>query len=97
MFVNLPGQSPLIQGIHIGIRVKLLYGKDTRFVPLASEQHHSTNHGRDTGGVADGLTAYLTVALLMVTDIVDIGGFLFAVLSAGENTANVGFSLGAWT
>ena len=66
------GQAVLVQCIQIGVRIKLFHGVDALGGPLAGQQHEGTAHGGHTGGVADGLAAHLFVALLMVTDIVDV-------------------------
>ena len=89
------GQAVLVQCIQIRIGIKLLDGVHTLGVPLAGEQHQRAAHGGHAGGVADGLRAYFLVALLMVTDVVDVVGLILAVLLAGEDAADVGLALGA--
>ena len=54
-----------------------------------------TTHGGHAGGVADGLTAHFLVALLMVTDVVDVVGLILTVLFAGKDAADVGLALSA--
>ena len=87
------GQAVLVQRIQERIGVELLNGIYAGLGPFAGQHHQGAAHGRHTGGVADGLTADFAVAFLMVADVIDIVGFILAVLFAGKDAADVGFAL----
>ena len=89
------GQAVLVQCVQIGVRVELFHGVDALGGPLAGQQHQCAAHGRNAGGIADGLRADFLVALLVVADIVNVVGLFLAVLFAGEDAADVGLALGA--
>ena len=54
------------------------------------QHHHGADHGRHACRVGNGLGADLLIALLMVADVVNIDSFLFSVLDAVKDTADVG-------
>ena len=93
--VDLPWQSPFVQGFHVWVRIKFFYGVYAWLGPFSSEHHHSADHSRNAGGVGDCLRTYFTVTFLMVADIVDISSFFFAVFLSGEDTADIRFSYGS--
>ena len=91
------GQAVFVQRVEERVGVELLHRVDAGLGPLAGQHHQRTAHRGHTGGVADGLTADLAVALLMVAHIINVVGLVLAVLFAGEDTADVRLALGAGT
>ena len=87
----MPGQSLLVKLFHERIGIELLYVPYTRSLPQTFEEHHGANHGRNTGGVSNSLGANFFVAFFMVTDVVEVVGFVLAVLFAAEDAADVGY------
>ena len=61
----MPRQTLLVELFHEGIGVKLFYVPHTGPAPQTLEEHHGTNHGRHTGGVAHALHACLLVGSLV--------------------------------
>ena len=58
--VNLvPGQPLLIELLHEGIGVELLDVVNAGLHPLAREEHHRADHGRNARGVRDALYYFM--------------------------------------
>ena len=74
------GQAVFVQRVEERVGVELLHRVDAGLGPLAGQHHQRTAHRGHTGGVADGLTADLAVALLMVAHIINVVGLVLAVL-----------------
>ena len=72
------------------IGVKLLDIEHTCTAPFAREQHIRARHGRHAGGVTNALCASLFVRGFVAAVVVNVVGFLLAVLLSGKDTANVG-------
>lgn len=92
----MPGEPALVEFIHERIRVVLFHIEDAGARPFTGEDHFSTDHGRDARGVRDSLRADLFEALFVIADIVNVNGFIFAVLYAGDDVADAGFALGGF-
>ena len=69
-----PGQSLLVELLHEGIGIELLDVVNARHVPLAGEEHHGTDHGRHTRGVAYALSTGLEIGGVVAAVVVDVVG-----------------------
>ena len=94
ILVDLPGEAPFVEGFHEGIGVEFFHVPHARAAPDALQDEHGAYHGRDAGGVGDGLAADFFIALFVVADVVDIEVLLDAVLHALEDAADMGLALG---
>lgn len=93
-FDAVPGQAALVELLHERIRIVLLHVEDSGTGPFACEDHFRADHGGNSRGVGDGLGAYFLKAFFVVANVVDVHGLEFAVLDAGDDVADAGFSLG---
>ena len=69
-----PWQSLLVQLLHEWIWVELLYVPYAWLLPDALEEHHGTNHGWHTGGVAYALHTGFVVSLLVLAVVINVVG-----------------------
>ena len=76
----MPWQSLLVQLLHEWIWVELLYIPDAWFLPDALQEHHRTNHGWHTSGVAYALHAGFVVSLLVLAVVIYVVGTFLAIL-----------------
>ncbi len=90
IFFQCPGKAEIGQLLHEGVRVKFFGQVDAGSLPGGVQQKFGSQYGRDCCGVADCLGFDFPVAGGMVADIVEIAGFLTAVLNAFEQTADIG-------
>ena len=88
----MPRQSLLIELFHERIRIKFFYIVYTRTLPFAFEEHHGTDHSRNTGGVADSLHTCFLVSFLMAAVVVDIVSTFFSVFDATDTATDRGFT-----
>ena len=89
----MPRQALLVELLHEWIGVELLDVVNAWGVPQTLAEHHSTNHGRYTSGVAYPLHASLLVGCAMAAVVVYIVGVLLAILANTTNaTADGGFT-----
>ena len=63
------------------------------FLPDALEEHHGTDHGWHTCGIAYALHAGLVVCFLMLAVVVNIIGVLLAVLLSADAATDRGLSV----
>ena len=80
----MPRQTLLVELFHEWIWIELLNVPYTRLAPQALEEHHCTNHGRNTSGVAYALHTSLLVGSLVRAVVVYIVCLLLAVLKATD-------------
>ena len=80
----MPWQSLLVQLLHEWIWVELLYVPYAWFLPDALEEHHGTNHGWHTGGVAYALHTGFVVSLLVLAVVINVVGALLAILLTAD-------------
>ena len=76
----MPRQALLVELFHKRVRIEFLDIPYPRLFPQSLEEHHGTNHGRYTGGIAYALHAGFLVGFLVATVVVYILGPLFAIL-----------------
>ncbi len=79
------------------IGIQLLDGVNAGSVPFARKEHKRAAHSGNTCGVAYGLALYLTVAFLVIANVVDVVSLVLAVFFAREDAADVGLSVGTGT
>ena len=65
----------LLQDVPLKYLASYLY-----ITPQSLEEHHGTNHGGHTGGIAYALHTGFLVGLLVATVVIYIVGTLFAIL-----------------
>lgn len=65
------------------------------FLPLAGHYQHRADHRRYPGGIGDRLGTHFFVTFFVITDVVEVVGFILAVFFALEDTADIWFSFGA--
>ena len=75
----MPRQSLLIELFHERIRIKFFYIVYTRTLPFAFEEHHSTNHGWNSGSVAYTLRTGFFVCCFVTTIVVHVISYFFAI------------------
>ena len=61
-----------VQQVHERVGVKLFQIENTGFAPRTIEHKRRPNHGRHAGRVADGLTADLGKARLVIAHIIEV-------------------------
>ena len=76
----MPWQSLLVELLHEWIWVELLYVPNAWLLPDALEEHHGTNHGWYTGGVAYALHTGFVVSFLLLAVVVYVVGALLPIL-----------------
>ncbi len=76
----MPRQALFVELFHERVRIEFFNIPYTRFFPQSLEEHHGTNHGGHTGGIAYALHTGFLVGLLVATVVIYIVGTLFAIL-----------------
>ena len=89
----MPWQSLLVQLLHEWIWVELLYVPDAWLLPDALEEHHGTNHGWYTCGVADTLHTGFVVSFLVLAVVINVVGALLAILLATDAATDGCFAI----
>ena len=83
-----------VQQFHERVGVKLFQIENAGFTPCTIEHKCGPYHGRHAGGVADGLTADLGKARLVVAHIMEVDRARLTGMFARYNTADACFSGG---
>ena len=89
-----PGEAVDVEVGHECVGVVLFHVPDAGLFPITNEHLLGSDHGGNAGGVTDGLAADFFEALLVIADVVDVDGLLFAVLDAGDHVADAGAAFG---
>ena len=74
------------------IRIELFYVVYTRAFPLTFEEHHGSDHCRNSGGVAHSLHTCFPVSFLMAAIVVYIISTFLAIFQTTDTTTDRGFS-----
>ena len=88
----MPRQTLLVELLHERIGIELLDVPNARLAPQTLEEHHGTDHCRDTSGVAYALHTGLLVGSLVRTVVVNVVGLLLAVLQSADAATDRGLS-----
>ena len=76
----MPRQAVFVELFHERVRIEFLDIPYPRLFPPSLEEHHGTNLGGHTGGLAYALHAGFLVGLLVAAVVIYIVGTLFAIL-----------------
>ena len=76
----MPRQTLLVELLHEWVWVEFLYVPYARLLPDALQEHHRTDHGWHTGGIAYALHTGLVVSLLVLAVVIYVVGALLAIL-----------------
>ena len=79
--------------LHEWIWVKLLYVPYARLLPDALQEHHRTDHGWHTGGIAYALHTGLVVSLLVLAVVISVIGALLAIFLATDAATDSCFAV----
>lgn len=90
----LPRQALLVEHVHERIRVQLFSVPNTWLIPDTLQYHGSANHSWNAGGVGDRLRTNFRVTLFVITDVVNVVGFLTGTVFCltGCDVTNTGFT-----